>query len=210
MDAMRHTCPSCFALTVNPAVGTDPDVLVCASCGWRDPYRRPTVFHLIGACGSGKSTVFRTLRSRGLASHVLIDTGLFFDLRADWKDPSDGFAAFKSYCLDVALDVAQAGLDPVLLGATTPEHNEKLPERRYFAAAHYLALVCDDDDLRRRLGARSWWREELIPFDVSYNAWLRKDGASQLPAITVVDTSHHSVDDVADHVLAWLERSTRR
>jgi len=41
---------------------------------------------------------------------------------------------------------------------------------------------------------------------VSYNAWLREDGASQSPPITVVDTSHHSADKVADDVLDWLGR----
>lgn len=203
-DPMRLTCSTCHKLTVDPDVRGD--CLVCSSCGAGREFKRLPVYHFMGACGSGKSTVLDIMRRRGVSDRVLVDTELFFNLREDWKTPADEFAAFKSFCLSVAFDIGQAGLPVMLMGATRPVSNERLPERKYFAETKYLALVADDADIERRLCARGWFPEQLIRFEVAYNGWLRDEGPKDSPPVEIIDSSSQSAEETADDVMRWLAR----
>jgi hypothetical protein len=142
----------------------------------------------------------------GTPDRILLDSGQLFDLRDDWKDPSDGFSMFKSYCLSLAFDLCQAGSPVMLLGATTPAVTERLPERKYFLSTSYLAVVCEDKELERRLRRRAWWREDLTPFEIEFNRWLGTANDSELPGVERVDTSALNPESVATRVRSWLYR----
>ena len=57
-----------------------------------------------------------------------------------------------------------------------PGNIEPCVERRYFSQIHYLALVCDDNELARRLQARPAWRGSgnpaFIDNQIRFNRWF--------------------------------------
>lgn len=77
---------------------------------------------------------------------------------------------------------------------------EPLPERVFFSDVHYLALVADDETLRRRLRARPAWREwdePRIAEMLEFNLWIRGQVES-------IDTTDARLDDVVTLVEKWV------
>ena len=81
-------------------------------------------------------------------------------------------------------------------------------ERRYFSQTHYLALVCDEGELRRRLLSRPDWRKSAqageLPAQLDYNRWLKTAGPNQTPTLTLLDTTSTTVEDSAKAVKEWM------
>jgi hypothetical protein len=100
------------------------------------------------------------------------------------------------------MNVGQAGRPVVLCGTVEPGSLEGLTEARYFAAIHYLALVCSDEELGRRLRARPAWRhshaEDFVARMLAFNRSLRT-GSSVL-----IDTTGSSVEETSGRVAAWV------
>ncbi len=97
----------------------------------------------------------------------------------------------------------------MLFGAGTgvPEYIEPAVERRYFSKVHYLALVCEDEVLRKRLQNRPEWRNshstEFIEAQQAFNHWFKETGEKHEPPIKLLDTSYLSVEEVAAEIIAW-------
>jgi hypothetical protein len=70
------------------------------------------------------------------------------------------------------------GRPVVLCGSAVPEQYERCPERRYFTMIHTLALVCDDDELVRRLQNRRGWRKSSDPQTnadmLAFDRWFKE------------------------------------
>ena len=121
---------------------------------------------------------------------------------------ADGAKAYRDNWLRLAKNVAQAGRPVCIVGSAVPEQYEHSPERRYFGATHYLALLCDPPVLRERLRARPAWRgSSHAPFlnrMVDFNNWLAENADKTTPPLTLVDTTDASVADTAAIVARWL------
>jgi hypothetical protein len=96
----------------------------------------------------------------------------------------------------------------VLMAGGIPDQFEASPERRYFAHIHYLALVCDDKELLARLRARPAWRmsgnREVLARERSFNQWLRQNGSTTVPPMTLVDSCTIPEVDTARRVADWI------
>ena len=99
----------------------------------------------------------------------------------------------------------------VLFGAglAVPENIEQCVERRFFSRTHYLALVSDEDALRRRFLARPAWRKsgqpEQLQEQLDFNRWLLNEGPKQIPRVSLLDTTHAPVEESASAVKEWME-----
>ncbi len=95
-----------------------------------------------------------------------------------------------------------------VIGTALPAQFEECPERRYLGAIHYLALVCDDGELVRRLKARPAWRTsasgEFLQGMVAFNAWLKENASRTDPPMTLLDTTHLSLAQSAARVAGWV------
>jgi shikimate kinase len=173
--------------------------------------RKPPLFVITGASGTGKSTV-----ALGLA--VAVREWRCLDADALWRPeydhPEDGYQTFRSLALRAASAISSARLPVVLLSGGTPEQFETSPERHTFGEVHYLALVCDDDVLIRRLKARPPWRMSaargVIEQERSFNQWLREKGPHTVPPMTLVDTSDARESKTVQQVVAWIRARWRR
>jgi hypothetical protein len=199
LPAVFNVCWACGAYTETKEIDPGGPFAVCPRCGHHHPFRRLPLFVVTGASGAGKTAVCQTLSPRTEAAVVLEMDILWGHVRAD---PEDDYRSYKGTWLRVAMNVGQAGRPVVLCGTVEPGSLEGLTEARYFAAIHYLALVCTDDELARRLHARPAWRQaggdEFVARMVAFNRSLRTGPT------TAIDTTGSSVEETSAHVAAWV------
>lgn len=178
---------------------------MCAVCGHRWPFTRLPLFAVTGPSAGGKSTVGPAL------ARLLCGTAVVLEQDVLWtgglRDDVDGHPVFRSTWLRMAAMIGQSGRPVVLCGTVAPPEFEPLPERAFFSAIHYLALVADDDVLAARLRARPAWREwdePRIAEMLSFAGWLRTEAARMDPPVRLVDTTRMSVDAAARAVHDWI------
>lgn len=208
---MLNVCPSCGEYSTDPQIQTSGPAAVCASCGFRQKFLRLPLFVVTGASGTGKSTVARHLVGAD-RDYVCFDADVLWDPRYETR--ADGLEAFQNLLLRVATNISQSGRPVVLLAGGIPDQFEASPERRYFADTHYLALVCEDAELVARLQARPAWRKsgspQVLARERSYNQWLRQNGSTTMPPMTIVESCGAPEADTARRVADWIAATRRQ
>jgi AAA domain-containing protein len=159
-----------------------------------------------GPAGAGKSTIRAALLGT-MDAVVAMESDLLW--RPEYEHDSEGF---RRLWLRLAADIGLSGRPVVIFGAgfAVPHNVEPLPERAAFSAIHYLAFTCDDDALAARIRARKPPRrtdDAHVKEHVDFNAWLRANATTTVPPVTLIDTTHASVDDTAAGVAAWIRAS---
>ncbi|HVG38196.1 MAG TPA: hypothetical protein VM870_02845, partial [Pyrinomonadaceae bacterium] len=96
----------------------------------------------------------------------------------------------------------------LLCGAGIPSQFEECVVRRYFTRLHYLALVCSDEELAGRSKARPAWRGSSGPVyireHVAYNRWLKENATHTDPTMTLLNTSHKTVEEAVREAIGWV------
>ncbi len=202
---MFNVCPACGEYAVEKAIDPSGPFAVCPCCGHRHRFAQRPLFLITGASGAGKTTVGLRLVEL-LTECVVLESDILW--RAEFDTPDDDYLAYRDLWLRVAKNIGQAGRPVVLCGTAVPAQFEACPERRYFIALHYLALVCDERVLRERLRTRPAWRqssgEEFVERMARFNRWLQDHAGQTEPPMTLLDTSDLSVEDTVDRVASWV------
>lgn len=182
---------------------------VCPVCGHAHHFLRLPLLLVGGASATGKTAILHNLTGR-FSSAVLLEADLLW--LEEFQDPTDGHRKFFETWLRLAKNIGQSGRPAVLFGAglAVPDNIESCLERRYFSRAHYLALVCNREILRRRLLARPAWRmsnrQNQLAEQLDFNRWLQKEGPAQTPPVTLLDTTDSTVWETANAVKEWIVR----
>jgi hypothetical protein len=209
---MYNVCPQCgmYAVekTVTPLNETSAQAhITCPHCQQSLVVPYLPLFIINGASGSGKSALQVQLMAR-MASVIWLESDIF------WNDafntPEDDYLALRSYTLRAAKNVMWSARKPLVLqGTALPHQIEANPERRYFSAVHYLTLLCDNEELARRLRARPAWRRTqdggFIQQMCAFQDWLRANAAVTNPPMALLDNTGLSERETADRVEAWIE-----
>ena len=172
---------------------------IACECGARRPFELLPLYVVTGASAAGKSTVGQRLfGSREVP--VILDADILWSPEMD--TPEDGYARFRATLMRLVANIHQSNTHTMLIGSGVPEQFYQRPERRYIGEIHWVALVCDDEEIERRLRARPPWRGVTDSFIASmqqFNAHLRARSDMR-----VIDTSTSSVDTTVHEVLSWL------
>ena len=210
---MFNVCPGCGQYSVEKAIDPDGPVAICPYCGYRQPFRRLPLLVITGASGAGKSTVALALPGR-LPEYVTLEMDILW--RPEFNHPDDDYRDFHETWLRVAKNVGQSGRPVVLCGTAAPGQLERCAEVRYFAAIHYLALVCDDDVLAHRLRSRPTWRQssgdEFVERMLALNRWLKvraDEGGDAGSSLSVLDTTHLDSGETFERAATWVRGCAR-
>lgn len=167
-----------------------------------EPTKKMALFIVSGASGVGKSTACNLLFQRE-KSYIVLESDIL------WRDcfdtPSDNYREYRRLWLRMAANVSQIGLPVVLCGCALPEQFEYLPEREYFSDIHYLAVVCKDDEMERRMrfgrgiSDRNW-----IDSSIAFNSWLKNNAGKCDPPIELVDNTCLSPEKTAELIDKWI------
>jgi hypothetical protein len=139
---------------------------------------------------------------------IMLDCDILW--RSEFDRPLDNYREFIELWLRMCKNISQAGRPVVLFGAGTgvPMNIEPCVERRYFSQVHYLALVCDNDVLERRLEARLGWRKNQDPrafvSEMEFNLWFMEESHRLDQDVELVDTTNTPVEDTANRVAKWI------
>lgn len=197
-------CAACGARLDAPHADAEEPVVVCRHCGDVRPFRRLPLLLVTGPSGVGKSTAAVLLASRLSERVVVLDQDLLWI--PELQDASGEHRLFRRTWLRMVSAISQNGRPVLLCGTVVPGQFEASPERTLVADIHYLALVCEDEELAARLRARPPWRgwtEERIASMVNFNRWIKRSAAETDLPMSLLDTTEASVNDTAAHISSW-------
>lgn len=204
---MFGVCPHCGVLgrdkkTVDPASSE----LICDECEGRTPFLWQPLFVVTGPSGAGKTEIAWSLIGRHPSEFVPIEQDILLGFPLV-ENQEEYASKFYDLWMWLALNIGQVGRPVVLFGTARPEQYEKLPDRKFLGRTNYLALVCDDDELRSRLRARPEWRgwtRERVEETIAFNQWFKDNAVKTFPPMRLIDTTGKSVEETADEVETWI------
>jgi hypothetical protein len=216
-----NVCPGCGQYRVDKDVlagaaasvsmvaafsGLQKSVAICPECSFGMPFLQMPLLVVTGASGTGKSTVLLSLLGQQ-TDFVCLDSDILW--RDEFNSAADDYSAYRNLWLRVVKNIAQSGRPVALFGSATPGQFARCEERRYVGDIHYLALICDDDELERRLKARPGWRksgsEDVVSGMKQFNTWLRENASST--GMATLDTTKMDIDATAKATLQWMHDS---
>lgn len=204
---MFNVCPACGIYSVEKTIDPAGPYAVCPHCGYAHPFLRQPLFVVTGASGTGKTTICLALAPR-MTECIALESDVLWG--PEFDTPEDNYRRYRDVWLRLAKNIGQAGRPVALFGSAVPEQLEDRPERRYFSAIHYLALVCDDAILVERLRSRPAWRQagspEFIDRMLAFNRWLKENAANTHPPMDTLDTTGLSIEQSAGHTADWIRR----
>jgi hypothetical protein len=204
---MINVCSHCGIYRADKAVDLVGSIVICPECGHPHPFQFTTLFLVGGASGTGKSAVIGPLLQRQ-PPVVVLEADILW--HPEFDKPDEQYRDFFETWLRLAKNIAQNGSPVSLLGSgfVVPENITACVESRYFSQIHRLALTCDDDLLTERLQSRPAWRgsggQTFVDRQVAFNQWCRQQGTDSTSGICTLDTSHASVNETAEQIMAWL------
>jgi hypothetical protein len=207
---MFNVCPACGAYSDEKAIDPRGPFAICPQCGYAHRFQRLPLLVITGASGSGKSTIGLALVPI-LTDCVVMESDILW--RHEFDTPQDDYHTYRNLWLRIAKNIGRGGRPVVLVGSAVPDQFESCPERRYFSALHYLALVCDDDNLEERLRARPAWRRSGTPEELAmmlqFNRCLCAYAANTTPPMTLLDTSQLTIEQSVAQTTAWIRQTWR-
>ncbi|MEQ4206279.1 AAA family ATPase [Actinopolymorpha sp. B9G3] len=194
-------CPACGAGAPLQVVATDR--ITCGPCSTARSFRQGQLYVITGSPGTGKSSVGRELAARLPLELVVLDSDL--TSRPEHDSSEGAWFGFIDTWLRTAVGVAQSGHSLILVGYSMPHQWEHQALRHFLGPITYVALVCSDAELERRLRQRTWMgsqreRDSLIDL----NRQFRAHGD-----MTVIETDSQPPDAIADQILSIVSSTSQ-
>lgn len=162
------------------------------------------LFIVSGASGVGKSTACELLFQKE-KDYIVLENDLLWN--SIYDTPDDNYREYRRVWARLAANVAQIGKPVVLCGSADPEQFEHLPERELFTEIHYLAVVCEDEVLKKRMReGRNITDEKWIQNSIAFNGWLKENAGLTVPKITLIDNSALSPEETAKLIDRWIRK----
>lgn len=164
------------------------------------PTRKLPLFVVSGASCVGKSTACEIL-FQNETDYIVLESDVIWN--NVYNTPDDDYRAYRTVQLNLCANIAQAGKPVVLCGCAVPEQLERLSERRLFTRIHYLAFVCNDSALERRMKKGRGIRDKKqLASSLDFNRWLKENGEAH--GVTLLDNTHLTPQEGAEAVDRWI------
>lgn len=200
---MIGICPKCGSHKWNKQVTQDKQHILCEECEHQWSFRAMPLFILTGCSGVGKTTTAQELISRD-TNFIVLDADFLYNIMP--HNTEDDYKNWVEQILSLSKNIMQSGKPLVWTIAGALNYFESTYNRRFFTDIHYLALVCNSEDLVKRMReGRHITDENWINSSVEYNRWFIEKGNVSDKRIDTFDISGKNVSDVADYVTQWIE-----
>lgn len=166
------------------------------------PAKMQPLFIVTGASCVGKSTLCNELFLKEKDYIVMESDLLWNDI---YNTPEDNYCEYRRLWMRVCANISQIGKPVVLCGCAVPEQFENQPEREYFSNIYYLAVVCDDAVLEKRMRiGRGVEDEDWIKNSVDFNNWLIQNAYHTIPRMSLLDNSEISALNASRIADEWI------
>ena len=200
-----NVCPACGEYDAEKLVTPGANIATCRGCGHEHAFLRLPLLIVTGASGTGKTTVALELASR-MRDCVCLESDILW--RDEYARADNDYTDYRNTWLRVAKNIGQAGRPVVLFGSATPGQFEPCIESRYFSSISYLAFVCAENEIVRRLQARPGWRksgsDEVVQRMVGFNKWLMEHAQTTNPPMELCDTTNITLEESVNKTSAWI------
>lgn len=193
---MYNRCRKCGMFSTDKNVREN--YVECPVCGYKEPFKKLPLFCLTGACGAGKSTV--GLELIGSCEEFITLEGDIVWINEIDNTPENNYRGYRERILRLVKNIAQSGKPVLLTGCTTPGQFEVCNERKFIGNIYYIAVVCDNEQLSKRLLNRDHCSEEFIEGQKQFNQWFRDNSSKYEPNIFLVENSDGDIKETAQKV----------
>lgn len=199
---MLNTCIKCKKYSVDKEISQDGKFMTCPFCGYEQEINRMPLFIITGASAAGKSTISTQLFLKEKDYIVMESNILWGDV---YNEPETEYRNYRELWLRFCKNISQIGKPVVLCGSAIPKQFENCMERRYFSEIYYLAVVCDNDILLKRLTEYRHFEDQgLIKASIEFNTWLKANAHKTNPKIQLLDNSHLTVEEATEIIESWI------
>ena len=163
---------------------------------------------LCAPCGTGKSTVNEIFKAQGLLpDYATLDSD---DIDIFWFDYKDTEREDQYYTDNIKRAVELAGEKNLLLvsaGMNPINFYEKVTLPDGITDTHFIAMICSDEEIRKRLKARPAERncgsDEFIQSQIDYSAWFKRNrGKFQ----KFIDNTEQTPEETAGIIADYIKR----
>lgn len=200
---MLNTCTKCKKYSVEKEISEDGKYATCPFCGNNQEISRLPLFIITGASAVGKSTISAQLFLKE-KDYIVMDSDILWN--DYYNEPETEYKNYRETWLRFCKNISQIGKPVVLCGSSIPKQFENCAERRYFSEIHYLAVVCDNDILKKRLiEYRHFENQDFINGAIEFNTWLKNNAEKTSPKIQLLDNSLLTLEEATEMAEAWIE-----
>lgn len=200
---MIGICPKCGNYEWNKQIEEKQNNIICQQCGHQWHFKKMPLFVLTGCSGVGKTTTAQELLQRE-TKFIPLDADFLYNIMP--HNTEEDYRSWVEQIMSLSKNIMQAGKPLLWTMAGALEHFEHTYNRRFFAEIHFLALVCNPEDLERRMReGRHISDPEWIRSSIDYNRWFMEQGIVSNKKIDTLDITGKNVSEVADYVTKWVE-----
>lgn len=200
---MLSICPKCGNHEWNKTISVDKKQIFCPNCGYQWDFKAMPLFILTGCSGVGKTTTAQELLLRD-TDFLVMDADFLFNIMP--HDTDEDYKNWVEQIMSLSKNIMQGGKPLLWTMAGALEYFEKTYNRRFFTEVYFLALVCTDEALEKRMReGRHITDANWIKSSVDYNHWFMDNGTISGTKADTFDITGKSVSEVADYVTGWVK-----
>lgn len=199
---MIGICPKCGNYEWNKEISENKKQIICQACNHRWHFKSLPLFILTGCSGVGKTTTAQELLQRE-TDYIVMDADMFGFMGEDYQARAEQLLSFSK-------NIMQSGKPLMWTMAGALEMLDRTYNRRFYPDIHYLALVCDQDSLQKRMReGRKIENEVWIQASVNHNEYLKNHDVIDDVTYEKYDITGKSVEEVADYVDNWVNKKLK-
>lgn len=176
--------------------------LRCPKCGAEWEFIAMPLFILTGCSGVGKTTTaIEIMRTK--VDFVVLDADILSGY-VDWSS-EESCNEWVETIVNISKDIIQSGKPVLWAMAGCLDRLTKAYNCRYFSEIKCLALVCDDEALRKRMQeGRGITDENWLKGSGDYNSYFMEHDSLGDTRFEKLDITGKEPQEVADYVIEWV------
>ncbi len=198
---MVAQCVKCGNYEWNKIV--EDNRITCPNCGYSWKFNKLPLFILTGCSGVGKTTT---------AHEFMLSTGDIVVLEADFffnimpHETQEDYLQQIEMLEDLSKNIMHAGKPVLWAMAGNLDKLNKVYNRQFYSDIFCLALVCEEETLRRRMmQGRGISDEEWIQSSIQYNNYFKTHTVIYDMPFDVCDTEGKKTGEIVEEVKKWVK-----